>query len=147
MIDKKTLDALASSIYLSRLALKGETVDTDDKRIRASALYEDWTAGTHAVGEIYNADGQTWECYQAYDNAAYPDIAPGCSAWYTFNRPLHGATPETARPWVAPTHSMDIYKNGECMIWTDGSIYRCTAVSGTNFSPADYAAAWEIVTT
>ena len=47
MIDEKMLAALTSSIYLSRLALKGETADTDDKRIRASALYEDWEAGTH----------------------------------------------------------------------------------------------------
>ena len=27
------------------------------------------------------------------------------------------------------------------MIWTDGSIYKC--LSNTNFSPADYALAWE----
>lgn len=147
MIDEKMLDALTGTIFLSRLALKGETVDTDDKRIRASALYEDWTAGAHTVGEIYNADGQTWECYQAYDNAIYPDIAPGRPAWYTFNRPLHGTSPETARPWVAPMGAHDIYRSGECMIWTDGSTYRCIAANGTNFSPADYAAAWEIVAT
>lgn len=147
MMNDKMLAALSSTIYLSRLALKGETVDTDDKRIRASALYEDWAAGAHAVGDIYNAYGQTWECYQAYDNAVYPDVVPGTAAWYTFNRPLHGTSPETARPWVAPTHSIDIYKQGECMIWTDGSTYRCTAANGTNFSPADYADAWEIVPT
>ena len=40
MINEKMLAALTSSIYLSKLSLKGETVDTDDKRIRASALYE-----------------------------------------------------------------------------------------------------------
>lgn len=147
MIDPKMLDALSSSIYLSKLQLKGETVDDDDKRIRASGLYDDWTAGAHTVGQIYNADGQTWECYQAYDNAVYPDIAPGNSAWFTFNRPLHGKTPETARPWVAPTHSMDIYQNGEHMIWTDGTVRRCIAANGTNFSPDEYPAGWETYTT
>lgn len=147
MIDPKMLDALSSSIYLSRLQLNGETVDDDDKRIRASGLYDEWAAGTHTVGQIYNADGQTWECYQAYDNAVYPDIVPGATAWYTFNRPLHGTSPETARPWVAPTHSMDIYRNGEYMIWTDGTICRCIAANGTNFSPEEYPAAWEIYTT
>ena len=147
MIDPKMLDALSSSIYLSKLQLKGETVDDDDKRIRASGLYDDWSAGAHTVGQIYNAAGQTWECYQAYDNATHPDIVPGAAAWFTFNRPLHGKTPETARPWVAPTHSMDIYQNGEYMIWTDGAIKRCIAANGTNFSPAEYSAAWETHTT
>jgi len=147
MIDPKMLDALSSSIYLSKLQLKGETVDDDDKRIRASGLYDDWTAGAHTVGQIYNAEGQTWECYQAYDNATYPDIEPGNAAWFTFNRPLHGKTPETARPWVAPTHSKDIYQYGEYMIWTDGTIRRCIAENGTDFSPDDYPAGWETYTT
>ena len=147
MIDPKMLDALSSSIYLSKLQLKGETVDDDDKRIRASGLYDDWSAGAHTVGQIYNADGQTWECYQAYDNATHPDIVPGAAAWFTFNRPLHGRSAETARPWVSPTHSMDIYQNGEYMIWADGTIKRCIAANGTNFSPDEYPAGWETHTT
>lgn len=147
MTDSKMLDALSSSIYLSRLQLKGESVDDDDKRIRASGLYDDWTAGAHTVGQIYNTAGQTWECYQAYDNATHPDISPGNAAWFTFNRPLHGKTPETARPWVAPTHAMDIYQYDEYMIWTDGSVRRCIAANGTNSSPDEYPEGWEKYTT
>ena len=144
MMSQKMLDALSSTIYAAKLSLRGETVDDDDKRIRASGLYEEWKEGTHTVGEIYNANGQTWECYQAYDNGIYPDIVPGTAAWFTFNRPLHGKTPETARPWVQPTHSMDIYKKGECMIWTDGVTYRCIAPNGTDYSPDVYPAFWEV---
>lgn len=143
MMNQKMLDALSSTIYAAKLSLKGETVDDDDKRIRVSGLYEAWTPGNYTVGQIYNANGQTWECYQDYDNAAYPDVKPGSSAWFTFNRPLHGKTPETARPWVQPTHSQDIYKNGECMIWTDGSIQRCIAPNGTDYSPTVYPSFWE----
>ena len=139
------LDALSSTIYAAKLALKGETVDDDDKRIRASGVYDDGTPGDHAVGQIYNADGQTWECYQAYDNAVYPDVKPGTPAWFTFNRPLHGRSPETARPWVQPTHSQDIYKSGEYMIWTDGTVQRCVAPNGTDYSPAVYPTFWEPV--
>lgn len=145
MMNQKMLDALSSTIYAAKLSLRGETVDDDDKRIRASGLYEDWTPGNHTVGQIYNVEGQTWECYQAYDNAVYPDIVPGNTAWFTFNRPLHGKTPETARPWVQPTHSMDIYKKGECMIWTDGTVQRCVAPNGTDYSPAVYPTFWETV--
>ena len=140
-MDGKTLNALASAIFVSRCTLAGETVDTDDKRIRASGLYPEWQEGKHAKGAIYNAEGQTWECYQEYDNAAYPDIRPGESAWYTFNRPLHGTSPETARPFVPVQGAHDMYRAGEYMVWTDGKIYRCK--EDTNFSPDDNAQAWE----
>lgn len=140
-MDGKTLEALSSAIFVSRCTLNGEAVDTDDKRIRASGLYQEWKEGAHAEGDIYNAEGQTWECYQAYDNAEHPDIRPGESAWYTFNRPLHGTTPETARPFVPVQGAHDMYHAGEYMIWTDGSIQRCK--EDTNFSPEDYPQAWE----
>lgn len=143
MTDKLS-NALASAIYLSRLTLAGGTVDTDDKRLRASGLYEDWAAGKYAVGDIRNAVGQTWECYQAHDNAVYPDIAPDNAAWYTFWRPLHGTSRETARPFVPVQGAHDMYRAGEWMIWTDGAYYEC--LSDTNFSPADYPAAWQEMT-
>ena len=141
-MNQKMMDALSSTIYAAKLSLRGETVDDDDKRIRASGLYEDWAPGNHTVGQIYNAEGQTWECYQDYDNAVYPDIVPGSTAWYTFNRPLHGKTRETARPWVKPTHAKDIYLCGEWMIWKDGTYCECLADPGTNYSPEEYPAGW-----
>lgn len=149
-MNQKTLDALASSIYVSRLALAGKVVEDDDQRLRASGLYEDWRSGSFKVGDIRNTrneDGtvaQTWECYADHDNAVYPDIAPDNAAWFTFWRPLHGKTRETARPWVKPTHSKDIYLNGEYMIFADGLTYRCIAPDGTDFSPTEYAPFWEV---
>ena len=134
--------ALSSAIYVSRQTLAGQAIETDDQKIRASGLYEDWAEGKHTKGDIYNADGQTWECYADYDNAVYPDIKPGGAAWFTFNRPLHGQTRETARPWVKPTHSMDIYKLGEWMVWADGTFCECIAENGTNFSPEEYPDGW-----
>lgn len=136
--------ALASAIYVSRKSLAGKAIETDDEKIRASGLYEDWTPGAHKAGEIYNADGQTWECYADYDNGVYPDIVPGSTAWPTFNRPLHGNTRETARPWVQPTHAEDIFRYGEWMIWTDGMRYECIAENGTNFSPEEYPGGWRM---
>lgn len=139
---EKMYEALAGAIYVSRLALAGEAVDTDDKRLRASGLYPEWTPGNHPKGEICNAGGQTWECFAPYDNAVYPDIRPGEAAWYTFNRPLHGTSPETARPFVPVQGAHDMYRSGEYMSWTDGTVYRCKA--DTNFSPEEYPQAWEV---
>ena len=135
-------DALASAIYVSRVSLTGGSIDTDDKRLRASGLYEDWAPGNYAAGDIRNAKGQIWECYQSHDNATYPDINPDNAAWYTFWRPLHGTSPETARPFVPVQGSHDLYHAGEYMIYTDGLTYRCK--QDTNYSPEDYAEAWEV---
>lgn len=135
-------DALASAIYVSRQTLAGAVIDSDDKRIRASGLYEEWLEGEYQVGDIRNNGGQTWECFQAHDNATYPDIKPDNPAWFTFWRPLHGTSPETARPFVPVQGAHDMYRVGEYMIYTDGKTYQCK--QDTNFSPEDYAQAWEV---
>lgn len=114
----------------------------DDGKISASYLCKEWQPGNHEKGEVYNAIGQTWEAHQAYDNSANPDIVPGDKSWPVFNRPLHGKTAETARPWVKPENgTTDMYHMGEYMIYTDGALYKC--VQDTNFSPDEYAQAWE----
>lgn len=122
-------------------AAAGET--SADEALAASGLYPGWTAGRHYEGETYNALGQTWVCFAPYDNAVHPDIAPGGAAWQTFNKPLHGTTPETARPWVQPTGAHDMYLYGECAVWEE-TVYRCIALSGTAYSPEDYPGGWEI---
>lgn len=139
-MEAKTLEALSSAIYLSRLTLRGEAPDTDDKRLRASGLYPEWESGVHKAGEIYNAGGQTWECIQNYDTGVYPGIVPGGAAWGTFHRPLHGTAAETAREFVPVTGAHDTYRAGEYARF-QGTLYRC--LEETAFSPADYAGAWK----
>ncbi len=134
------LDAGGAEAYRAAIDKAAAAVTTDTDRIAVSVLYPSWSLGAHAVGEIYNADGQTWACYAAYDNAVYPDIKPGNAAWHTFNRPLHGTTAATARPFVQPTGAHDMYHAGEYAIY-NAKMYRCTA--DTAYSPADYAASWE----
>jgi len=130
----------AQAIRAATLRALGHITE-DNERLVVSVLYPNWAAGSHAVGDIYTAEGQVWECFQAYDNAVYPDIVPGSAAWGTFHRPLHGTNPDTARPFVAPTGAHDMYKAGEYMT-LEGTLYRC--LEDTAFSPAQYAAAWEV---
>ena len=132
-----------SAAAVRRMVLAQMADLDDDSRIRVSGLYEPWTAGKYEAGDIRNAGGQTWECFQAHDNATYPDIKPGTAAWYTFWRPLHGKSPETARPFVPVQGAHDMYRAGEYMVWTDGRIKRAT--QDTAYSPADYPPAWEDV--
>lgn len=86
--------------------------------------------------------GDPWKVYQSYDNAVHPDIAPGNAAWYTFNKPLHGTTRETAREFIQPqAGTVDIYHVGEWCIFEGKA---CKAKRDTNFSPKDYPADWEV---
>ena len=123
-MDDRYYRALASAIYCGAMSANGRTITTDDQRLRTSGLYQEWTEMAYGVGDIRNANGQTW-------------------AWFTFWRPLHGKSPETARPFVPVMGAHDMYRAGEYMIYTDGQTYRCK--SDTNYSPEEYAQAWEVV--
>ena len=129
-----------SAAAVGRLVLAQMAGLDDDARIRVSGLYELWTAGRYEVGDIRNSGGQTWACFQAHDCAVYPDIKPGSDAWFTFWRPLHGKSPETARPFVPVQGAHDMYKIGEYAVFED-ALYRCA--QDTAYSPADYPQAWE----
>lgn len=141
-LNSLTIPSVQTSMAaMMRDMLKAQPPEDADSKIRVSGLYEDWSAGNYSVGDIRNANGQTWECIQAHDNAVYPDIVPDNAAWYTFWRPLHGKSPETARPWVKPQGAHDMYQTGKYMIY-NGKLYKC--LEGTNFNPDEYAAAWEV---
>ncbi len=135
-----TYDLNMSTAFAVKLLMADQKPTTADEIIQCSALWEEWQPGKHTVDEIFTVGGDPWKVYQSYDNAVYPDIAPGNQAWYTFNKPLHGTTRETAREFVQPTGAHDMYLSGEWMI-SDGHYYRCK--SDTAHSPADYADAWE----
>ena len=131
----------ASTANAVRLLMAGKQPTTADEIIMCSALYDEWEPGKHVVGDIFSVDGDVWECFQNYDNAVYPDIKPGNSAWYTFNRPFHGTSRETARNFVHPTGAHDVYKAGEWAV-QDGKFTK--ANQDTAYSLAEYPQAWDV---
>lgn len=115
------------------------SMDTD-QQISNRFMAPAWAPGDHKAGEIYcTTPDNVWKCRQAYNNSVYPDIKPDSSAWYTFNIPLHGTTPETALPYVPPKEAESRYRTGEYMIY-NGATYMC--VRDTAYSPDDDASAW-----
>lgn len=94
----------------------------------------------HEVGEVatHPETGYPYECMTAYDGSVQQD-------WTIDNRtlwkPWHSRKPEYALPYEAPTGAHDMYKAGEYMIWTDGTVKKC--LRDTNFSPDEYSADWE----
>lgn len=125
-----------------------------DGRISNRNLAPLWKPGNHKTGEVFRTSAedslgpereQVWRVHQDYDNGVYPDVAPGESAWLTFNIPYHGTTPETALPFVPGQPAHAIYRSGEYMVFTDGYVYRCK--KDTTYSPIEQPDAWEKVST
>lgn len=97
-----------------------------------------WKPAAYVIGDVRAYDSVPYKCVQAHDSTANPDWYPPAvpALWMQY----HGTSKDTARPWVAPLGAHDMYLAGEWMIYTDGALYEC--VQDTNFSPADYPAAW-----
>ena len=134
-------DLTVSTANAVRLLMAGKQPTTADEIIMCSALYDEWKPGNHVAGDIFSVDGDIWECFQNYDNAVYPDIVTGGSAWFTFNRPYHGTSRETARNFVHPTGAHDMYKAGEWAV-QDGKFTK--ANQDTAYSLAEYPQAWDV---
>ncbi len=130
-------------IALAKTVLTERITESDNKTlgIQCMALFPTYAQNKqHEVGEVatHPETGYPKECILAYDGTVQQDWTidtPTC--W----KPWHSRKKEYALPWEAPTGAHDIYKSGEYMIWTDGSIKKC--VQDTNFSPIEYPQAWE----
>lgn len=119
--------------------LVGKIVETPAEVNEYQAAVREWQPGVFAVGDVRQRLGAPYKCVQAHDSTANPGWTPEATPalWMQY----HGTTPESARPWIAPTGAHDMYKAGEYMIWTDGKTYK--AKMDTAYSPTDYPQAWE----
>lgn len=137
-------EALESVIRYARTKLMAEISEMDDKTegIACKGLFPVYEQNRqYEVGDVrlHPATGNPKECILAYDGSVQQDWTIDTA---TLWKPWHSRKPEYALPWEAPTGAHDMYKTGEYMIWTDGSVYECK--QDTNFSPTEYAQAWGI---
>lgn len=124
-------------------AVMEQIAESEDKTlgIQCMALFPVYVQNKqHDEGEVatHQETGYPYECRTSYDGTVQQD-------WTMDNRalwkPWHSRKKEYALPWVVSTGAHDMYKAGEYMIWTDGSVYECT--QDTNFSPMEYTQAWQ----
>lgn len=130
-----------AELFAMRKALDGfvkKIADSPSEINENPAAIRRWQPGAYDTGDVRAHEGVPYRCVSAHDsadNAAWtPDTTPALWTQY------HGTSKATARPWIAPTGAQDVYRAGEWMIWTDGLAWPC--IADTNFSPAEYAAAW-----
>lgn len=130
---KEEVQAVSSAIPS---LLKGRD---DDIIVEMVKYIPEWAVGEYTVGDVRkDASGYPKICVQAHNSITNPghDITVA-SLW----APYHAKSREYALPFVAVTGAHDIYKGNEYMIFTDTFTYKC--LSDTNYSPSEYAAAWQ----
>ena len=124
-------------------AVLAQIAENEDKTlgIQCMALFPVYEQNKqHDAGEVatHPETGYPYECMTAYDGTVQQD-------WTIDNRtlwkPWHSRKKEYALPYEQPTGAHDMYKAGEYMIWTYGTVKKC--LRDTNFSPEEYPADWE----
>lgn len=138
-----TNEALESLIRYAQGKLLAELAEMDDKTegIACRGLIPVYEQNRqHEVGDVrtHPVTGYPRECILAYDGSVQQDWTIDTSSLW---KPWHSRKKEYALPWEQPTGAHDMYKAGEYMIWTDGTVKKC--VQDTNFSPEEYPQAWE----
>ena len=93
------------------------------------------------VGAPYRYDGQVYKLWQQHNANGKPDWTPdkAVSLWDIY----HTTDPAYAKPYVTPQGTRGLYQTGECMVWTDGQIWRST-ISNNAWTPDTYPAGWEV---
>lgn len=99
--------------------------------------YSKWKAGAPVRDE-----GQVWVLLQPHNAAHYTGRPAGLRALWGL---AHTTDPKKAKPYVAPYGTSGLYAKGECMVWTDGFVYRCIAPQPTEYTPESYPPYWERV--
>ena len=130
-------------VELAKTVLTERIAESEDKTlgIACMALFPMYEQNKyHDVGEValHPETGYPRECILAYDGTVQQDWTIDTA---TLWKPWHSRLAEYALPWEAPTGAHDMYKSGEYMIWTDGTVKKC--LRDTNFSPDDWPQAWE----
>ena len=139
MTDTQRTELLAMRKALDSLVTRISDIPAEINEYQAAV--REWQPGAFSVGDVRQRLGAPYKCVQAHDSTANPGWTPEATPalWMQY----HGTTPESARPWIAPTGAHDMYKAWEYTIWTDGKTYK--AKMDTAYSPADYAQAWDAV--
>ena len=117
--------------------MTGTAIIAEESKIPNYDNNKDYTGW--AVGSPCLYDGQVYGLLQPYNAANYPDTNPAIlpALW----RVMHTTDPTKAKPYIKPTNTSDMYLKGECMLYTDGLVYR--SLRDTVYSPEEYGADWE----
>ena len=103
----------------------------------AAKDYSQWPVNAPVQDE-----GQVWLLLQPHNAANYEGRPSTLRALWGL---AHTKNPAKAKPYVAPEGTSGLYHADECVLWTDGKVYKST-VDNNSWTPDGYPAGWSEVT-
>ena len=92
------------------------------------------------VNSPVSDEGQVWLLLQPYNSAHYEGRPSTLRALWGL---AHTKNPQKAKPWVDPYGTSGMYMKDECVLWTDGKVYKSVA-DNTVHTPEAYPAGWKV---
>ncbi len=137
----KRMAALAAQDLRERApSMSGTEIIAEEEYIPDWSFEKDYAKAP--VGTPVKFNGQDYSLLQPHTPSHFPGQTPETlfSLWDI----LHTTDPLKAKPWVKPQNgTWGMYHEYECMIYTDGLIYKCRR--DTVYSPEEYGPDWEVV--
>jgi len=95
------------------------------------------------LGAPYKYDGQVYKLWSQHNANGQPDWTPdkAFSLWDIY----HTTDPARAKPYLPLQGARWLYQTGECMIWTDGEVYR-SKQDNNDRTPDIMPDWWEVAT-
>lgn len=116
-------------------SLDGTAIIAEERKIPA------WREGKYeTVGAPVRYEDQVYKVWQAHDSTGNSGWNPR-DAVSLFDI-CHTKDKALAKPYQAPSGSRGLYQTGECMIWTDGKVWK-SKMDNNAYTPESYAAGWE----
>ena len=94
------------------------------------------------LGAPYKYGGQVYKLWSQHNANGQPDWTPdkAFSLWDIY----HTTDPARAKPYLPVQGARGLYQVGECMIWSDGLVYRST-IDNNDRTPDIMPDWWEVV--
>lgn len=128
---------------LQQQAAEGTVTETEiiDREIAVPAFDPQKDYTTWRVNSPVADEGQVWLLLQPYNAANHNGRPSTLRALWGL---AHTKNPEKAKPWVDPYGTSGMYMKDECVLWTDGKVYKALN-DNTVHTPEAYPAGWEVV--
>ena len=85
--------------------------------------------------------GQVWLLLQPYNAANYAGRPSDLRSLWGL---AHTKNPDMAKSWVDPLGTSGMYMKDECVLWSDGKVYKAVN-DNTVHTPEAYPAGWECI--
>lgn len=142
-LNKMREKGVSDALELQTAANAGTVTETEiiDREISVPAFDKTKDYTSWPVNSPVSDEGQVWLLLQPYNAANYDGRPSTLRALWGL---AHTKNPNKAKPFVEPLGTSGMYMKDECVLWTDGKVYK-SLIDNNVYTPEAYPAGWKVV--